>query len=107
MITEQWAIDSNLMLGQLSKRVFEISTPVCLYAVLTCADDGDTGDILVLVDTGQLDVGGVISDVHQGGVHHLVVDGVLGALTHTTSASIQIVNEQRAHLALLDDIGGL
>lgn len=58
----------------------------------------------VLVDTGQLDVGGVVSNVHEGGVDHLVVDGVLGARAHTASTGIQIVDEQGGHLALPDDV---
>lgn len=75
--------------------------------VVTGADDGNTGDGLVVVDTGQLDVGRVVGDVHQGGVHHLVVDGVLGGVAQTAGTGVQIVDEERAHLALLDDVGGL
>jgi hypothetical protein len=58
----------------------------------------------LLVDTRQLYVGGVVSNVHKCGVNHLVVNSVLGAITHAASTSVQIVDEQRAHLALLDHV---
>lgn len=57
-----------------------------------------------LVDTGQLHVGGVVGNVHEGGVDHLVVDCVLGAGAHAASTRIQIVDEQSRHLALLDNV---
>ncbi len=57
--------------------------------------------------TGHLHVGGVVGNVHEGGVDHLVVDGVLGGVTHATGSGIQVVDEHAAHLALLDDVGGL
>ena len=60
-----------------------------------------------LVHAGQLHVGGVVSNVHERGVDHLVVDGVLRGGAHPTSAGIQIIDEEGAHLALLDDVGGL
>lgn len=41
--------------------------------------------------------GGIVS-------HHLIVHGVLGASPHTSCASVQIVDEQRAHGTLLDDV---
>mmetsp|Transcript_11353 Transcript_11353/g.34115 ORF Transcript_11353/g.34115 Transcript_11353/m.34115 type:complete len:373 (-) Transcript_11353:479-1597(-) len=75
--------------------------------VVTRADDGHTGDLLSLVDTGQLHVGGGVGDVHEGGIDHLVVDSVLGSVTHATGTGIQIVDEQGAELALLDDVGRL
>jgi hypothetical protein len=73
----------------------------------TCANDGHTRDLLILVHSRQLHVGGVVSNVHQGGVHHLVVDSVLGGLSHATSTGIKVIDEERAHLALLDDVGRL
>mmetsp|Transcript_15786 Transcript_15786/g.42866 ORF Transcript_15786/g.42866 Transcript_15786/m.42866 type:complete len:397 (+) Transcript_15786:291-1481(+) len=72
--------------------------------IVTGGNDWHTGDVLGVVHAWQLHVGGVICNVHQGGVHHLVVHGVLGALTHATSTSIQIVDEQGAHLALLHNV---
>ena len=41
------------------------------------------------------------------GTHHLIVDGVLGGVTHAAGTGIQIVDEQGAHLALLDLVGRL
>mmetsp|Transcript_16770 Transcript_16770/g.36477 ORF Transcript_16770/g.36477 Transcript_16770/m.36477 type:complete len:491 (+) Transcript_16770:122-1594(+) len=72
--------------------------------IVTGADNRDTGDGVLLVGTGELHVGGVVSDVHQGGVHHLVVDSVLSRATHASRTGIKIVDEERAHLALLDDV---
>jgi hypothetical protein len=52
---------------------------------ITCHDDGHSGDGVLIVHSRQLDVGGVISNVHEGSIHHLVVDSVLGGTTHTSS----------------------
>ena len=54
-----------------------------------------------------LHVGGVVGDVHERGVDHLVVDRVLRGLAHAACTRVQIVDEQRAHLALLDDVRSL
>ncbi|OIF80114.1 hypothetical protein A7M47_17960 [Acinetobacter baumannii] len=70
-------------------------------------DDGHTGVLLLVVHAGELHVGGVVGDVHEGGVHHLVVDGVLGGAAHATSTGVEIVDEEAAHLALLDDVRSL
>jgi hypothetical protein len=70
-------------------------------------DDGDTGVLLLVVHPGELHVGGVVGDVHQGGVHHLVVHRVLGGAAHAAGAGVQVVDEEHAHLALADDVGGL
>jgi hypothetical protein len=67
---------------------------------LTGADDGHAGDGLLLVDAGQLHVGGVVGDVHQGGVDHLVVHGVLGRVAHAAGAGVQVVDEEGAELGL-------
>ena len=53
-----------------------------------------------LVDSWELDVGGVIRNVHESGIDHLVVDCVLGSRSHTTGTGIQIIDEQTAHLSL-------
>merc|ERR1712127_1088604 len=52
--------------------------------IVTGGDDGHARDLLNLVLAGELHVGWVIREVHQGGVHHLVVDGVLGGATHAS-----------------------
>ena len=39
----------------------------------TRAHNGDAGDLLLLVDARQLHIGGVVCDVHQRRVYHLVV----------------------------------
>lgn len=57
--------------------------------------------------TWQLHVGWVIGDVHQSGVHHLVVDSVLRRATHTSSSGVEIVDVECAHPSLFDDIGSL
>mmetsp|Transcript_10831 Transcript_10831/g.12739 ORF Transcript_10831/g.12739 Transcript_10831/m.12739 type:complete len:237 (+) Transcript_10831:289-999(+) len=60
--------------------------------------------VSLLYMPGELDVGGDISDVHEGGVtHHPVIDGVLGGSTHMTRTSVQVIDGESAHLALLDD----
>lgn len=53
-----------------------------------------------LVDSWELDVGGVIRNVHESGIDHLVVDCILGSRSHTTGTGIQIIDEQTAHLSL-------
>ena len=53
--------------------------------VIACADNGHAGDGLLLVDTWQLHVGGVVGNVHECGIHHLVVDSVLRPGTHASS----------------------
>ena len=71
---------------------------------LTCADDGDAGNGLLLVDTRQLHVAWVVSNVHECGINHLVVNSVLGTSTHTSCSRVQVIDEQTAHLTLLDDV---
>ena len=61
----------------------------------------------LLVDTRHLHIGGIVGDVHQGGIDHLVIHGVLGTFTHTASSSIQVVNEQRRHLTLANHVSSL
>merc|ERR1711990_220560 len=75
--------------------------------IVTSADDRDTWDLLVVVDSWELDVGWVIGDVHEGGVHHLVVHSVLSGSSHAPGTGIKIVDEEGAHLSLLDHVGGL
>lgn len=75
--------------------------------IVTSDDDGDTGVLLLVVHTGELHVGGSISNVHEGGVHHLVVNCVLCGSSHTTRTSIKIVDEQAAHLSLPDNVSSL
>jgi hypothetical protein len=70
-------------------------------------DDGHTGVLVLVVHAGELDVGGAVGDVHEGGVHHLVVDGVLGGASHATGSGVEIVDEEGAHLALPDDVRSL
>lgn len=53
-----------------------------------------------LVDSWELDIGWIVGNVHQGGIDHLVVDGVLCGSSHAAGTSIQIVDEQRAHASL-------
>lgn len=67
-------------------------------------DDGDAGVLLLVVHAGELDVGWVVGDVHEGGVHHLVVDRVLGGAAHPPCAGVEIVDEEATHLPLLDDV---
>ena len=50
----------------------------------------------VLVHARQLHVGGVVGDVHERGVDHLVVHRVLRAAAHAARARVQVVDEQRA-----------
>ena len=71
----------------------------------TCADDWHAVDGIVLVDTGQLHVVGVIRNVHQRRVDHLVVDGVLRHATHAPCAGIEIIDEEAAHLTFVDVAG--
>lgn len=75
--------------------------------IVTGDDDGHTGVLLLVVHAWELHVGGGIGDVHQGGVHHLVVDGVLCGSAHPTRTSVKIVDEQAAHLTLLDHVCSL
>mmetsp|Transcript_8889 Transcript_8889/g.24868 ORF Transcript_8889/g.24868 Transcript_8889/m.24868 type:complete len:463 (-) Transcript_8889:14-1402(-) len=75
--------------------------------IVTGGDDGHARDLLNLVLAGELHVGWVIREVHQGGVHHLVVDGVLGGATHASGTGVEIVDEEGGHAALLDDVGSL
>lgn len=70
--------------------------------VVTSDDDRNTGVVLLVVHSGELDVGGVVGDVHEGGVDHLVVDGVLRGAAETTGTSVEIVDEEAGHLPLLD-----
>ena len=70
-------------------------------------DDGHPGVVHLVVHPRELHVGGVVGDVHQGGVHHLVVHRVLGGAAHATCAGVQIVDEQAGHLALGDEVGSL
>mmetsp|Transcript_33755 Transcript_33755/g.95506 ORF Transcript_33755/g.95506 Transcript_33755/m.95506 type:complete len:252 (+) Transcript_33755:323-1078(+) len=75
--------------------------------VVSCADDGHARDGVLLVHARQLHIGGVVGDVHQGGVHHLVVHGVLRGATHAAGAGVEVIDEQRRHPSLLDDVRGL
>lgn len=75
--------------------------------IVTSDDDGHTGVFLLVVHPRELHVGGGIRDVHQGGVNHLVVDSVLGGPAHPTRTSVEIVDEEAAHLTLLDQVCGL
>lgn len=70
--------------------------------VVTSDDDWNSGVLLLVVHSRELDVGGVIGDVHEGGVNHLVVDSVLSGTAKTTSTRIQIVDEEAGHFSLLD-----
>ena len=54
--------------------------------------------------SAYLHVGGVVGNVHERGVDHLVVDGVLRGAAEATGTRIQVVDEQRAHLTLLDEV---
>mmetsp|Transcript_19213 Transcript_19213/g.62568 ORF Transcript_19213/g.62568 Transcript_19213/m.62568 type:complete len:346 (-) Transcript_19213:309-1346(-) len=72
--------------------------------VVARRDDRHARDLLHLVLAGELHVGGVIGDVHERGVHHLVVHGVLRRATHAPGARVEIVDEERRHFALLDDV---
>ena len=76
----------------------EKSLPVAIIGTL---------DFDNLALTRQLNVRGVIRDVHQRGVNHLVVDGVLRGTAHSTGPGIEIVDEQGRQLTLLDDVGRL
>jgi hypothetical protein len=60
-----------------------------------------------LVLAGELDVGRVIREVHERRVHHLVVHGVLRGAAHAAGSGVKVVDEQRGHLPLLDDVGRL
>ena len=71
---------------------------------MTCANNGHAGNGLLLVDTRKLHIAWVVSNVHESGVDHLVVDSVLGTSSHTSCSGIQVINEQTAHLAFLDDV---
>lgn len=53
-----------------------------------------------LVDSWQLHICRVIGDVHEGGVDHLVVDGVLSGGPHAAGTSIQVIDKQGAHFSL-------
>jgi hypothetical protein len=75
--------------------------------IVTGGDNRDSRDLDNFVLARQLNVRGVIRDVHQRGVHHLVVDGVLRGTSHSTGPGIKIVNEQGGQLTLLDDVGRL
>lgn len=72
--------------------------------VISGDDDGNTGIFLLVVHSRELHVGGVVGDVHQSGVHHLVVDGVLGGAAQPSGSGIQIVDEEDAHFPLVDDV---
>nr|GMC91874.1 Pentatricopeptide repeat-containing protein, chloroplastic [Ipomoea batatas] len=65
--------------------------------------DGDAGILLLVVHAGELDIGWVISDVHKCGIHHLVVDSVLGSPAHSSGSCVKIVDEEDAHVPLSDD----
>uniref|UniRef100_A0A8R7U5A8 Uncharacterized protein n=1 Tax=Triticum urartu TaxID=4572 RepID=A0A8R7U5A8_TRIUA len=70
-------------------------------------DDGHAWVLLLVVHPRELHVGGRVRDVHQGGVHHLVVHRVLRRPAHPPRAGVQVVDEEAAHLALLDNVGSL
>ena len=59
----------------------------------TGADDGNAGALVGTVDTGELHVGRIVGDVHEGRVDHLVVDGVLRALAEAAGAGVEVVDE--------------
>mmetsp|Transcript_19601 Transcript_19601/g.27141 ORF Transcript_19601/g.27141 Transcript_19601/m.27141 type:complete len:414 (-) Transcript_19601:155-1396(-) len=75
--------------------------------IVSGAYNGNTRDGVIVVGTGKLDVGGIVCNVHEGGVHHLVVNGILSGSTHASSASIKIIDEQCAHAAFLHDVSSL
>lgn len=72
--------------------------------VVTGDDDRDARVLLLVVHSGELHAGRVVGDVHEGGVHHLVVHRVLCGPAETTGTGVEIVDEEAAHLSLLDDI---
>eukprot|EP00955_Chlamydomonas_euryale_P073524 361767-Chlamydomonas_euryale.AAC.14 len=72
--------------------------------IVARADDRHAGDGVLLVHARQLHVGRVVSNVHERGVDHLVVDSVLRLQAHAAGAGVEVVDEERAHLALLDHV---
>jgi len=66
--------------------------------------DGDSGILLFVVHSWELDIGWVVSNVHEGCIHHLVVYSVLGGAPHSSCPCIEIIYEEAAHLPLSDDI---
>ena len=73
----------------------------------TGADDGHARAVLTLVHARQLHVGGVIRDVHERRVDHLVVHRVLRALAQAARARVEVVDEERRHLVLFYKVARL
>lgn len=69
--------------------------------VISSDNDGDTWVLLLVVHSWELHVGGVVSDVHECCVDHLVVDRVLCCASHASCSCVKIVDEEAAHLSLL------
>jgi hypothetical protein len=73
----------------------------------TGTDNRHAWNGIVLVDTGQLHIVGVVGDVHECRVDHLIIDCVLCHVTHAPGTGVEVVDEEGAHLALLDNISSL
>ncbi|MFS7968615.1 hypothetical protein Hanom_Chr09g00799661 [Helianthus anomalus] len=74
--------------------------------IVTSDDNGDTRVLFLVVHSWELNIGGVVSNVHESRVNHLVVDSVLGGSAHSSCSCIEIVDEEAAHLTLFDDVCG-
>jgi len=72
--------------------------------IITNNNNQHTQNFNNFILTQQLNVRGVIRDVHKHRVHHLIINGVLRHTTHTTNTNIKIVDEEGKHTTLLDDI---
>ncbi|MCE0482505.1 hypothetical protein HAX54_041316 [Datura stramonium] len=75
--------------------------------VVTSDYNGDPGILLLVVNTRKLDIHRVICNVHEGGIHHLIVNCVLDSSTHSTSSCIEIVDEEDTHVSFPDDFSCL
>ena len=75
--------------------------------IVTGGDDRHARDFDDFVLARELNVRGVVRNVHERRVNHLVVDGVLRGTTHTTGTGVKIVNEEARHLTLLNHVGRL
>lgn len=75
---------------------------------VVASDYNRNASIFVLVvHSRELDVGRVISNVHECRVHHLVVYSVLGSSSHSSCSCVEIVDEKAAHLPFGDDVSRL
>ncbi|PON90828.1 hypothetical protein TorRG33x02_134660, partial [Trema orientale] len=64
--------------------------------------DRDTGIFFLVVHSRELHIGGIVSNVHEGSIDHLVIDSVLCGSSKPTSSCIKIIDEEATHFPFPD-----